>query len=171
MVLGVTPLGFIPIPPVNATILHVPVVIGAILEGPVVGAMIGLIFGIFSIIRAITTPNMLSYAFINPLVSVFPRILIGIFSYYAYKSIKIKKESLRIGAAAIIGSFTNTIGVLGMIYLLYLEKYAASIKLSTAAARKGIISIALINGLPEAIICAVITVVVVLAIGKTRIKR
>lgn len=171
MVLGMTPLGFIPIPPANATIMHIPVVIGAILEGPAVGAMIGLIFGIFSIIRAITTPNILSFAFINPLVSVFPRILIGIFSYYTYKTIRVKNQSLRIGLAAVIGSFTNTIGVLGMIYLIYLEKYAASINLSTAAARKGIISIALINGIPEAVICAALTVVVVLAIGKTRLKR
>lgn len=171
MVLGVTPLGFIPIPPANATIMHVPVVIGAILEGPAVGAMIGLIFGIFSIIRAITTPNILSFAFINPLVSVIPRILIGIFSYYAYKSIKIKRESLRIGLAAVIGSFTNTIGVLGMIYLIYLGRYASAVKLTTAVARKGIVSIALINGLPEALICAAITIFVVLAIEKTRVKR
>jgi uncharacterized membrane protein len=171
MVLGMTPLGFIPIPPANATIMHVPVVIGAILEGPAAGAMIGLIFGVFSVIRAITTPNILSFAFINPLVSVFPRILIGIFTYYAYKTIRIKKQSLRIGLAAIIGSFTNTIGVLGMIYLIYLEKYAASVNLSTAAARKGILSIALVNGIPEAIICAVLTVVIVLAVSKTRTKR
>src|SRR3712207_4058985 len=52
ILLGITGLGFIPIPPINATIMHVPVIIGAIIEGPVVGATIGLIFGIFSIIRA-----------------------------------------------------------------------------------------------------------------------
>ena len=55
-----------------------------------------------------------------------------------------------------------------MIYLIYIKKYAESVKLSTSAAREGIISIALINGVPEAIICAAITIAVVLAIGKTR---
>lgn len=171
MILGVTPLGFIPLPPANATIMHVPVVIGAILEGPIVGFMIGLIFGVFSIIRAITTPNILSFAFINPLVSVLPRVLIGITSYYVYKSIKLKNETLRIGIASIIGSLTNTIGVLGMLYLIYLEKYAKTVKIDISAARKGIISIGLINGLPEALICAFITSIVVIAVRKTNKKR
>ncbi|WP_431732442.1 ECF transporter S component [Clostridium botulinum] len=37
VILGFTPLGIIPIPPVAATIIHVPVIITAILEGPVLG--------------------------------------------------------------------------------------------------------------------------------------
>ena len=38
VVLGMTGLGFIPIPPINATILHIPTLIGALLEGPRIGA-------------------------------------------------------------------------------------------------------------------------------------
>jgi Predicted membrane protein len=48
VVLGMTPLGFIPVGPTNATIMHIPVIIGAIVEGPIVGMLVGLIFGIFS---------------------------------------------------------------------------------------------------------------------------
>jgi len=53
IVLGVTGLGFIPIPPFKTTIMHIPVIIGGILEGPVVGAMIGLLFGLFSMFEAL----------------------------------------------------------------------------------------------------------------------
>lgn len=88
IVLGMTPLGFIPIGPTRATIMHIPVIIGAIVEGPAVGGLIGLIFGLFSIFQAITNPTPVSFVFLNPIVSVLPRVLIGIVTYYAYKSIK-----------------------------------------------------------------------------------
>lgn len=170
IVLGVTGLGFIPIPPVKATIMHIPVIIGAILEGPVVGAMVGLIFGIFSIVQAITTPTPVSFIFLNPLVSVLPRILIALTSYYTYKAIKTNFKVLNMSVAAAIGSLTNTCGVLGMIYLLYLEPYAKTLHLSTSAAQKGIITIGATNGIPEAIISTIITVSVVTAVNKIRRK-
>ncbi len=87
-VLGMTPLGFIPVGPTRATIMHIPVIIGAIMEGPVVGAFVGLIFGIFSIFQAITNPTPVSVVFLNPLVSVLPRILIGIVTYYVYDTLR-----------------------------------------------------------------------------------
>lgn len=83
-VLGMTPLGFIPVGPTRATIMHIPVIIGAIMEGPVVGALVGLIFGLFSIFQALTNPTPVSFVFLNPLVSVVPRVLIGITSYYVF---------------------------------------------------------------------------------------
>lgn len=88
IVLGMTPLGFIPIGPTRATIMHIPVIIGAIMEGPLVGGLIGLIFGMFSVFQAVTNPTPVSFAFINPIVSVVPRILIGIVSYYVYRFVK-----------------------------------------------------------------------------------
>ncbi len=54
--LSLTPLGFWSFGPVSATILHVPVIIGAVIEGPVVGVVVGLIFGVFSMIRAPLPP-------------------------------------------------------------------------------------------------------------------
>lgn len=86
-VLGSTPIGFIPIGPTRATIMHIPVIIGAIMEGPIVGAFVGLIFGLFSIFQALTTQTPVSFVFINPIVSVLPRILIGFISYYVYKGL------------------------------------------------------------------------------------
>jgi len=87
IILGMTPLGFIPVGPTRATIMHIPVIIGAIMEGPVVGGLIGLIFGLFSVFQALTNPTPVSFVFLNPLVSVVPRVLIGITSYYVFKAL------------------------------------------------------------------------------------
>ncbi|MCB0105946.1 MAG: ECF transporter S component, partial [Caldilineaceae bacterium] len=52
--LGATRLGFIPVPNLsgNATIMHVPAIIGGILEGPIVGLLVGGIFGAYSFLQA-----------------------------------------------------------------------------------------------------------------------
>lgn len=168
VLLGFTPLGIIPIPPVGATIMHIPVIIAAILEGPLIGAIMGLIFGILSIIRAVTTGNILLVAFLNPLVSVVPRIFIGIISYYVYKAIPTKKDSIKIGAAAALGTLTNTVGFLGMMYLLYAEPFAKANKISVDTVGKTIATIGFTNGTPEIIVAVIITVAVTLAVKKVR---
>src|SRR5690554_2200757 len=107
IVLGMTPLGFIPVGPTRATIMHIPVIIAAIVEGPLVGGVVGLLFGLFSIFQAITNPTPVSIVFYNPIVSVLPRVLIGITSYYAYVGVK------KLGNK-------GTIGLLNLIWLFIL---------------------------------------------------
>jgi len=166
IILGLTGYGFIPLPMAKATIMHIPVIIGAILEGPIVGIMVGLIFGIFSIFQNIATPNILSFAFMNPLVSVLPRVLIGITSYYCYKFTFKKHPLARIGLSAAVGSLTNTLGVLSMIYLLYAARFAQAKGTNPNMVFNVILGIALINGVPEAIISVVIIIPVVMAIRR-----
>ena len=168
VVLGLTGYGFIPLPGAKATIMHIPVIIGSIIGGPIVGMTIGLIFGIFSIMQNIMAPNILSFAFINPLVSVLPRVLIGLTSYYVYKISFIKNDSIRIGIATVVGSITNTFGVLTMIYFLYAAKFAVAKGIDPSIAAKTIYGIAIINGVPEAIIATIITIPVVLSIKKLK---
>lgn len=107
VVLSMSPIGYIPIPflGIDATTMHIPVIIGAILGGPVVGTMVGIIFGVSSFLRAG------SVYVTDPLVSIFPRLFIGIASYYAYKKFKHPV------AASIAGTLTNTVGVLSMIFI------------------------------------------------------
>lgn len=90
IVLSITPIGgYIPVGPAMATILHVPVIIAAILEGPLVGGLVGLIFGGFSFGRAWLAPMVpTDYFFRNPLVSIVPRVLIGIVAYFVYVGLK-----------------------------------------------------------------------------------
>ena len=154
IMLSMTPLGFIPIGPLNLTIMHIPVIIGAVLEGPLVGIIVGLIFGFTSLLRAITMPTITNFALINPLVSILPRLLIGIVAYYVYKlTIKLTKNALVSGwITGVIGSLVNTVGVLGMTYILYGARYAEALGKSASAAKTLILTLVATNGVPEAIL-------------------
>ena len=142
--LGATRLGFIPVPNLagNATILHVPVILGGALEGPVVGTIVGLIFGVFSFIQA-EVPF-----FRNPLVSILPRLLIGVVAWAAFVGLKNVSVDLASAASGVLGSLTNTVGVLGMAVLLGYLPLAAVVPIVPQA-------------LVEAALAAVVTVVVV----------
>ena len=50
IVLANTPLGMIQLPIIKATTVHIPVIIGAVLFGPLAGAILGGVFGICSLI-------------------------------------------------------------------------------------------------------------------------
>jgi uncharacterized membrane protein len=110
IVLGVTRIGFIPVPntTANATIMHVPAIIGAVLEGPIVGILAGGIFGVFSWVQA-TTP-----LFANPIIAIVPRLLIGLMAWLTYRSLVRVNQDLAAVAAGIVGTLTNSIGVLGL---------------------------------------------------------
>ena len=154
IMLSMTPLGFIPIGPTNATIMHIPVIIGAIVEGPLVGITVGFIFGATSLLKALTMPTITSFAFINPLVSILPRMLIGVIAYYVYKlTIKFTKNVFVSGwITGVVGSLVNTVGVLGMIYILYGARYAEALGESASAAKTLILTLGATSGIPEAIV-------------------
>jgi uncharacterized membrane protein len=142
--LGATQLGFIPVPNVSgrATILHIPAIVGGALEGPVVGALAGFIFGIFSWLEPVVPPLR------NPLVSVLPRIPIGIVSWLAFVSLRRTSVDLASVVAGLLGSFTNTVGVVGMAVLLGYFPLAVFL-------------VVLPQAIAEAVLAAIVTLVVV----------
>ena len=142
--LGATQLGFIPVPNVSgrATILHIPAIVGGALEGPVVGALAGLIFGIFSWLDPVVPPLR------NPLVSILPRIPIGIVSWLVFVSLRRTSVDLASVVAGLLGSFTNTVGVVGMAVLL--DYFPPAVFL-----------VVLPQAIAEAVLAAVVTLVVV----------
>lgn len=73
-------LGFIEIGPISFTIIHIIVLIGALLFGTGKGTLYGLFFGLFSLFVALTKPATPNYFFVNPFISVLPRVLFGFFS-------------------------------------------------------------------------------------------
>jgi len=152
--------------------MHIPVIIGAILEGPVVGGFIGMIFGLTSLYTATYTPLPIAFAFLNPLVSVLPRILIGIVSHYSYsalnKALKEKGQVLSIGVSSIIGTVTNTIGVLGMIYILYAQRFIDALGLTGKVSGAYVFALALPNSPLEVLAAVLLCVPVVLAVRKMR---
>ena len=142
--LGATQLGFIPVPNIagNATIMHVPAIIGGALEGPLVGLIAGAIFGVFSFVQA---DNPI---FTNPLISILPRLFIGIVAWAVFVGLRRWSVDLAAAAAGVLGSLANTVGVLITAVLL------------------GFLPLALIptiipQAIAEAILAAVVTVVVV----------
>ena len=148
--LGMTRLGFIPwVSGASLTIMQVPVIIGAVLEGPVVGFVIGLVFGVFSLIQAAVAPTgPADVWFTNPLLSILPRLFIGPVAWLIYRGIK-RWEIPALIAAGIGGSLTNTVLVLGMVGVLQLVPWGA------------IPPIILANGVPESIVSALLVVAVV----------
>ncbi len=181
ILLGVTRLGFIPVPTPagHATIMHIPVILGGVLEGPVVGLITGAIFGLFSFLQ----PGAPFFA--DPLVSIFPRLFIGVVSYLVYffskKVIDLAarpQASITPGAdgtspkptaagskisrilpyllAGAFGSATNTVLVMGMAtWRGYLPSEVS-------------ISIGVLHGVPELILAAILTVILVQGIQRIR---
>jgi uncharacterized membrane protein len=146
ILLGITRIGYIPVPNLSgeATIMHVPVIIGAILEGPVVGTLVGAIFGITSMLQGGGT------IFADPLVSVVPRLFIGVAAYYTYAALRGYNEYTAIIVGSIAGTLTNTVLVVGMLILRgYLPVAAVPTLIPQVIA--------------EVVIAAVITVAVVTA--------
>jgi uncharacterized membrane protein len=167
VVLGATGTGYVQLPTVRATIMHIPVIIGAIVEGPAVGMLIGLMFGLSSILQNILAPNILSFMFLNPLVSVLPRVLIGITTYYAYKFLSAKlNKSLSIAVSTVVGSFTNTVGVLGMIYVFYAKEYATAKNIIISNLANTLLGVAGFNGTIEAVIAVIVVVPIVFAVKR-----
>lgn len=172
--LNFTPIGFMLIPglQVQITLMHIPVIIGAILEGPIVGAFIGMIFGLTSLYTATYTPLPIAFAFLNPLVSVLPRILIGIVAHYSYsalnKALKEKGQVLSIGVSSILATATNTIGVLGMIYILYAQRFIDALGLTGKVSGTYIFAMAFPNAPLEVLAAVLLSVPVVLAVRKMR---
>ncbi|MDO5707786.1 MAG: ECF transporter S component [Andreesenia angusta] len=156
-VLGMTPLGFIPLGPISITIMHIPVIIGAIYGGVTVGASVGLIFGIVSLIRAIIAPTVISPALYNPLISILPRVLIGVVTGYSYMAFQNSSSKiLKYSIPAALGSLTNTIGFLSGLYFFY-GRELANLLGGSSLVGKGVIGIGLSNGVPEMIVAAIIT--------------
>lgn len=108
-------IGFPTVGPINATTLHIPVILGAVLEGPVFGGILGLIMGVTSLLSALLAPNVSSPFFLRPEISILPRILIGLVAAGVFKLlIKKMNRSWAAGIAAACGTLTNTILVVSL---------------------------------------------------------
>ncbi len=125
------PIGFILIPPVSITLLHIPVIVGAILMGPLYGGILGGSFGLFSLIKAsfaATSPIDMAFSpFLSgaPLqsiiMSIVPRILLGVIAAYLFILLKklFKNEVAAILISALLATACHTILVLGSLWLLF----------------------------------------------------
>lgn len=177
LVLQLTGIGMIPLPLINATTLHIPVIVGAVLLGPLAGAVLGGTFGLCSMWTATTAPNVLSFAFSPVLaaetsglagagkavwIALGCRILIGVVSgwlWIALRALKVRDfAALPIVGAA--GALTNTGLVMGSIYFLLSPEFAAAKNVGMEAVLGIVMGIVATSGVAEAVAAAVLVTAV-----------
>ena len=122
IVLGITKLGFITLgAAASITILHIPVILICMLAGLPEGLFVGATFGILSLIQAAMSPSgVLDPFFVNPLISVLPRMLIAVIAWALWKALNLiphMPKSVSAGITAFITTVAHTLLVLGSLYV------------------------------------------------------
>lgn len=168
-------LGYIPLGFMNATTIHIPVIIGACILGGKSGMALGFVFGLTSLINNTLKPLITSFVFtpfysLDPrfsgsfksiLICFVPRILIGVVAWAVFMlAKKFVKLPLACALAGLLGSMTNTVLVMGGIYFLFGESYAAAKGLGFEALFGVIMSVVCANGVVEALVAALLTAVI-----------
>lgn len=179
LVMGITGIGFIPLPIIKATIMHIPVILGAILLGPSAGAVLGGVFGFCSIWANTATPGLLSFAF-SPFmttegipgvlksiwIALCCRVLFGYLTGWIWKLLKKCKlnDFIALPLTSAVASITHTILVMGSIYLLLAQQYAQAKNVAMSGVFALIMGTVTASGIPEAIAAAVLVTIIAKAI-------
>lgn len=186
ILLANTPLGMIQLPIIKATTVHIPVIIGAALLGPAAGAFLGAVFGICSLISNTQAPTLLSFAFSPFLsttgfagvvkalwISIGCRVMIGVVSGWLYRFLKNRNvpAAVSLPITGFIGSMTNTVFVMGSIYLLFARQYAEVKNVGMEAVFGLVMGTVTASGIPEAIAAAVLVTAITAALLKAGITR
>ncbi len=186
VLLANTPLGMIQLPVIKATTTHIPVILGAILFGPLAGSILGGVFGICSVVSNTTAPTLLSFAF-SPFLSttglpgalkalwvaVGCRILIGLVAGWLWIALKKANlnENIALPVVGFIGSMTNTVCVMGSIYLLFAQQYAQAKDVPLTAVFGLVMGTVTASGIPEAIAAMVLVAVIGKALLRYVVKK
>jgi len=175
LVMGMTGIGFIPLPVIKATTMHIPVILGAVLLGPGAGAVLGAVFGACSIWANTTTPGLLSFAF-SPFMSTDGlvgaakslwialgcRILFGLIAGLLWKLVKkiAKRDYVALPVTAVIATLCHTCLVMGSIYFLLAQQYAEAKNVAISAVFGLVMGTVTASGIPEAIVAAILVTVI-----------
>jgi len=175
IILGVIPnIGIIQIGPVSLTILHIPVIIAALLFQVRGGTIVGLVFGLTSWFvastRAITPIDLL---FVNPLVSVLPRLLFGVFAGLLVKFlIKQKNNTIKYGSVAFVSTLIHSLLVYTCLYFNGKEIFFPNAGLGEAVKSyvPFVVGAFTVNALIEAGVAAVICIILMRTLERMRTK-
>lgn len=177
VLMNIPMLGFIPLGPVNATTVHIPVIVGGILLGWKAGAVLGAIFGLTSMIRATVMPGVTAFWFspfvtIGPysgnvmsgVIALAPRILLGMAAAGIYHFLK--NKNLKLSAAAIsalTATLIHTFSVLGLVYLVFGSQSESALGLGPGGMLTFLMGIVTTNGIVEALLAGVLVTAIVKA--------
>lgn len=158
VLLGIVPnIGIIQIGVVSLTILHIPVIIASLLMGIKGGAITGLCFGLTSLYVASTrgaTP--IDLLFVNPMISVLPRLLFGVFAGFIGEKLKNNSKDVVNGIYGFVTTFVHSMLVYASLFIWAKNDLGISSEYNIV---KYVITAFSINALIEAIVAGVITVV------------
>lgn len=153
-----------------AWFIFIPTIVTSIVMGPKAGALMGFCAGVTTLLRSVLAPlSPFDVFFINPLVSVLPRIFIGVVPYLVYKLFSAilgrssNGEKVAILVAGASGAITNTALVMTALYLVFVQEI---VDLVGIPFKTLLISIITTNAVTEALIAAILTLPVVLAYKK-----
>lgn len=175
LVMGMTGIGFIPLPVIKATTMHIPVILGAILLGPSAGAVLGGVFGLCSIWVNTTSPGLLAFAF-SPFMSnegligavkslwiaLGCRILFGVIAGWLWRLLHkcIKQDYIALPITAAVSTICHTLLVMGSIYVLLAQQYAAAKNVAVTAVFGLVMGTVTASGIPEAIAAAILVTII-----------
>ena len=175
LVMGITGIGFIPLPVIKATTMHIPVILGAVLLGPQAGAVLGGLFGLCSMWTNTITPGLLSFAF-SPFMTTEGfggvlksiwiafgcRVLFGFAAGLIWKFVKkiFANDYAALPVTAAVSTLLHTIFVMGSIYLLLAQQYAEAKNVAFGAVFGLVMATVTASGIPEAIAAAILVTVI-----------
>lgn len=183
--LVLTPLGYIPLGPISATTMHIPVIIAGIALGKKAGAQLGFVFGLTSMLNATFRPLPTSFVFspfitigtmsgnwTSLLIAFIPRILLGYLAGAIYEQLKKRNvnDYACILTGALTGAITNTVLVLGGIYIFFGSAYAETVGVAYNALIAMLFGIVTTNGIAEAALGAAACLLICRAIAPITAK-
>ena len=165
--LSFTPIGYLKIGVLEISFLTIPVIIGAMVLGPVGGAILGGVFGLTSFLTCIGVgvPSAFGAELfqINPfytfIVCFIPRVLVGLLAGLLFRGLqKIDRTKIvSYGVTGLCGALFNTILFTGSLLLLFWHTDF----IQGLAAGQNILAFVVgfvgLNGLVEALVCFVVS--------------
>jgi len=183
LLLGLTPIGYIPIPPIEITLLAIPVIIGVVTQGLGAGLILGFFFGLTSFLQIFIKPTPFSqFLFaLSPLKTIIlvfvPRLLVPVTTWLVHRGItgetKLRRTAA-VGIGALTGSLTNTVLFLGALYFLFLPEIGdlSAAFGTTPELLAGVLAgIGAVNGLPEAAVAVLLCIPIAAALRKFNSKK
>lgn len=158
-------IGYIQTGLLSITTIHIPVIVGSAILGPVGGFVLGATWGITSFLKVLSMPGTVETAiFLNPMVSIFPRILVGLIISYSTIGLGklIKNRDIKYALVAAIGTLSNTVLVLSSMFI-----FAQGGVLSFNQAFSVILTVIIsTNGLFELISAIILVPIIIRAVSK-----
>lgn len=175
-VMAFTPVGYLKIGLLSITFLTVPIIIGAVSNGPVVGAILGLTFGLTSFAQcfgmdAFGTTLMQISPVKTAIMCIVPRILIGVVCGFVYKGLSKTKVPvpLQFGISALSAPLTNTLLFMGLLVAFFWKTdYIQGVAKSMGGNNimKFLIAMVGVNGIVELLVCTILGTLILIPLTK-----